>query len=127
ADGKILVWDIQSDHPDQGSTEFNLHQADITDLLTAGPDLPKGKAGRAGVSRAVSASRDGTARTWNLDRKDHEQDSLVLEAHTDAVIAIGLSGDGHWLVTGSEDATARVWDHQSRGLGGASHAALGHT
>ncbi|KAJ1551917.1 hypothetical protein HK405_013408, partial [Cladochytrium tenue] len=34
----------------------------------------------------------------------------MLEGHTDAVTAVAVSPDGHWIVSGSWDTTVRVWD-----------------
>ncbi len=35
---------------------------------------------------------------------------MVLRGHEDAVIAVAISPDNRWLVTGSLDNTARLWD-----------------
>ena len=35
---------------------------------------------------------------------------MVLRGHEDQVFQVGISPDNHWLVTGSEDRTARLWD-----------------
>jgi WD40 repeat protein len=35
---------------------------------------------------------------------------VVLRGHDRAVTAVGISPDNHWLVTGSGDSTARLWD-----------------
>jgi WD40 repeat protein len=35
---------------------------------------------------------------------------MVLRGHKDAVNAVAISPDNHWLVTGSADNTARLWD-----------------
>ena len=35
---------------------------------------------------------------------------VVLRGHEGWVVALGISPDDHWLVTGSTDKTARLWD-----------------
>jgi WD40 repeat protein len=34
----------------------------------------------------------------------------VLRGHEGAIPSVAISADSHWLVTGSEDKTARLWD-----------------
>src|SRR2546421_589437 len=34
----------------------------------------------------------------------------ALRGHEAAITAVAISADGHWLVTGSDDSTARLWD-----------------
>jgi WD40 repeat protein len=34
----------------------------------------------------------------------------VLRGHEGGVTAVGISPDNHWLVTGSSDGAARLWD-----------------
>ena len=36
--------------------------------------------------------------------------AFVLTGHADAIAAVAVSADGHWLATGSYDGTARLWD-----------------
>ena len=35
---------------------------------------------------------------------------VVLRGHEDDLSSLAISSDGKWLVTGSEDRTARLWD-----------------
>ena len=39
---------------------------------------------------------------------------MVLRGHERAVTAVGISPDGSWLATGSDDKTARLWDLQAQ-------------
>ena len=45
-----------------------------------------------------------------------ERERTVLIGHTDAVLQAAFSPDGHRIVTGSDDNTARVWDARSGAL-----------
>jgi WD40 repeat protein/tRNA A-37 threonylcarbamoyl transferase component Bud32 len=56
--------------------------------------------------RIVTASRDGTARIWNLTGRQ----LAVLTGHGDAVQSAVFSPSGDRIVTASADRTARLWD-----------------
>ena len=63
--------------------------------------------GRPQYTEALpAASRDGTARVWDL----HGTKLATLTGHTEAVVSAVFSPDGSRVVTASEDWTARVWD-----------------
>jgi WD40 repeat protein len=69
----------------------------------------------------LTASEDGTARLWHIDR-GAMLSSLV--GHTRAVVSAVFSADGKRVLTASDDGTARLWDASS----GATLATLvGHT
>ncbi|HEX3764726.1 MAG TPA: TIR domain-containing protein, partial [Kofleriaceae bacterium] len=57
--------------------------------------------------RAVTASRDHTARIWNIDTGRELTPPLV---HGELVRVAAFSPDGTRVVTASSDGTARVWD-----------------
>ncbi len=57
--------------------------------------------------KVVTASRDGTARIWDLASG---RQILSLNGHTDQVTAAAFSTDGRRVVTASDDNTARIWD-----------------
>jgi len=62
--------------------------------------------------RILTASRDGTARLWDLEGRT----IAILEGHTGAVRRCAFSHDGKRIATASEDRTARVWDSHGRQL-----------
>jgi WD40 repeat protein/ABC-type dipeptide/oligopeptide/nickel transport system ATPase component len=103
---------------------------------------------------AVTASRDGTARLWNISGlaedlqadsahhgsgqliategqqpAEHRADvySLVFNGHAQAVLTAVFSRDGQFILTASEDETARLWSVNGnllRTLTGHSHHVL---
>ncbi|MGO6883289.1 P-loop NTPase fold protein [Rhizobium ruizarguesonis] len=58
-------------------------------------------------ARIVTASADGTARTWNAATGNRLNE---LSGHTGVVTSAAFSPDGRRIVTASEDGTARIWD-----------------
>ena len=49
-----------------------------------------------------------------------------MRGHEDSVRAVAISPDNHWLVTGSEDNTARLWDLTGPDLAAAPIVLRGH-
>jgi WD40 repeat protein len=49
-------------------------------------------------------------RLWDLTAEDPAARPVVLRGHEGQVTAMAISPDNHWLVTGSDDSTARLWD-----------------
>jgi WD40 repeat protein len=60
----------------------------------------------------VSAGADGTLRLWRTDR---DGPLLTLPAHRDQVRGLASSWDGAWVLSGSDDWTARLWRLQPGG------------
>ena len=52
---------------------------------------------------------DKTVRLWDLSAKDPAANPVVLRGHEKTIYAVAISPDNRWLVTGSEDKTARLW------------------
>jgi WD40 repeat protein len=69
--------------------------------------------------RLVTASRDKTARIWDVASG---RQLKVLEGHGDWVWTAGFSRDGYLVVTASGDKTARIWNTEN----GAELAKLEH-
>ena len=69
--------------------------------LSTGPARGDNKPTNSGKKKGDSATKNPAA------------GSRVLKGHTDQIICVAISPDGRWLVTGSKDKTARLWDLKS--------------
>jgi WD40 repeat protein len=78
--------------------------------------------------RLATASNDGTVRVWAWDpaRLGPEQKpQLELDARVDGYgNRVAFSSDGHFLATGGEGSSVKIWDAQSGAL---LHTLLGHS
>ncbi len=122
-DNKLRIWNLEAQDPSLSAPTFDLHTAGITDLLTVGDPDPAGARRRL----AATASEDGSVRTWNLERRDHEQDSKVFTVTGGKATAVALSSDGLAILGGSSSGEATLWPAQSSAPPGASAVGWGHT
>ena len=56
---------------------------------------------------AVSGSRDGSLRMWNLEGFDLSSQFI---GHDNAVSSIAVTQDGKWAVSGSKDGMLKFWN-----------------
>ncbi len=122
-DNKLRIWNLEARDPSLSAPTFDLHQGRITDLVTVGAPTREGPRRRL----AATASDDGTVRTWNLERRDHEQDSKSFEVAGGRATAVALSADGQYILGGSTTGEATLWPAMSSASPGASQVAWGHT
>ena len=61
-------------------------------------------------SRFASCGDDRTARITNLSTENPLNTTLVLRGHESGVTSVSISADNRWVLTGSIDNTARLWD-----------------
>jgi WD40 repeat protein len=87
----VFIWDVES--------RQLVATLGHSDLVTAFRQSQDGR-------RAVTASRDRTARVWDLATG---KETAVLQGHTDEVVEAAFSPDGTRVLTASKDGTARVW------------------
>ncbi len=57
--------------------------------------------------RVVTASRDGTAKIWDLSSR---REVATLRVPTGAVLSVAVSPDGDLIATASADGTVKLWD-----------------
>ncbi len=108
-------WDLRGWEHHYLTTRFNkntlrAHRLAVTSVAIS----PDGK-------RMVSASGDGTAKVWDLERG---REILSLTGHTGALSSVAFRPDGKRIVSASYDKSVKVWDADS---GAAIHSLVGHT
>ena len=127
-DTTARLWDVPalldtgSTTPDPAATSTTLvlsdQDRDQDRVLRGHEDWVRAVAISADSRWLVTGSWDGTARLWDVPAlldtgsttPDPEADSIVLDGHEGPIWALAISPDSRWLVTGSADATARLWD-----------------
>ena len=80
------------------------------------PEGAKARLGKGSISGDIAYSPDGTRLAvassigiWLYDTVT-DQEVALLTGHTDSVTSVAFSSDGSMLVSGSWDATVRLWD-----------------
>jgi len=105
-DQTAKIWDLES-----GSLLLTLPVNFPVVSLAFSPDS----------SRLVTTASDATAKVWHLGGKDERIGRpsltykllLTLAGHSNTVMCVTYSPQGHWIATGSKDSTARIWDAES--------------
>ncbi len=93
-DRTVLVWDLNSEHPDEAPRELAGHVQSVTSLaFTRDNEV------------LASASNDETIRLWRLDTGRE----LLLPGHDGVVSSLSLADNGTLLVSAGFDGTIRLW------------------
>ncbi len=102
-DRTILIWDIESGEPDAAYTG---HQ----EWVNAVAFSPDGK-------KLVSGSVDGEIRIWEAPTRGPEREPQLIQrplqtlaGHKGSVNSLTFNSDGKLLVSGSSDASMKLWD-----------------
>lgn len=97
-DHKLCVWDLHT-LTLRGSKE---HPDSVIKLLWH-PQEPL----------VYTACADGNVRLWDARTMECIQ---IFQGHSDAILDMALSPDGEWIITGSDDCTARIFCRNRSGM-----------
>ncbi len=110
-DNSAIIWEIQTIKP----LVLGQKAEDYQDAINSG--AAGSLRGHLGIiwsatfspngDRAVTASEDGTVRTWDVFTG---KELATFRGHSRAVVAASFSPDGKRVVTASADGTARIWN-----------------
>ncbi len=112
--GQVAVWDLRSSDPAASMRKLRAHQGRIHALAVSSDSrwLAVGGTGSFEVE-------DNSVRLWDLKELSRaERDSparaaeqpIVLRGHLGPVLAVAVTPDCRWVVTGSDDETVRLFD-----------------
>lgn len=102
-DGNACLWDVSSGLPLRAPLK---HENSVTCIAMS-----------ADSQKAITGCADGNGRIWDLTRDSTE--SVATFSHQAKIVAMKVSPNGKYILTGSEDRTAKVLDletGQSTGL-----------
>jgi WD40 repeat protein/DNA-binding SARP family transcriptional activator len=105
-EGAARVWDVSAALNTGAETGAELF------TLLGHTDGVWGVMWNADESRILTASDDGTARVWDVERGGKAQ-SVTLSGHTDDIRQAIWNRDGSRILTASHDGAARVWDAET--------------
>jgi WD40 repeat protein len=110
ADETVRVWDATT-----GKQVRSIHTSSAVDELAVSPNGKLVATSGRGVPRnaweaLTGASPHGWVTLWELSTG---KELFKLTGHEGSIQSIRFSPDGHSVLTGSEDLTARLWDLQS--------------
>ncbi|WOD41899.1 hypothetical protein [Nodosilinea sp. E11] len=96
------------------ATSENL--ADIDDIYSLVYGLAAIGLGRSPFIKLPNLQRPGLVSTAVLDKPNRAMQAHYVAGHRE-VTSVAISADGQTLVSGSEDGTVRLWDHEGNPIG----------
>jgi WD40 repeat protein len=104
----VRLWDLTAKDPAAHSVVLGSNEGEQVNAVAISPNN----------HWVVTGSDDGAARLWDLTAKDPTTNPVVLRTNLVfrgneeqwKVLAVAISSDNHWLVTGNQDGSARLWD-----------------
>ncbi len=105
AGGKVKLWDLAANDPSQAAKVIPGELQQISCLKFS----PQGRWLAAGTSsREIGLGKN--VAVWDLQDMEQIPEPLLLRGHTRDVGCLVFGPKDRWLVSGSQDSTARVWD-----------------
>ncbi|MDR2644214.1 MAG: WD40 repeat domain-containing protein [Planctomycetaceae bacterium] len=144
-DGLVRVWNMELSEPVRsvvllGGRVSNPVDAKISPdgrwLVVSGiiGEVGQGSDAGEGISSEFNGNGSGTAWLWDLNPiknwdsfySGEELKPVILRGHNKPIRVVQISDDSSWLATGSEDATARVYNLRSTYPGSEQTVLKGH-
>jgi len=107
-DGVVNVWDATDGSWVAELCRNERAESSINDLAVS-----------PGGQYLVTACKDNAARVWDLTVDvsgapiQQAKPRLTLQGHMACVRCVDVSADGRWIITGSDDETAKIWDAET--------------
>jgi WD40 repeat protein len=108
-DGTTRIWDLDATDPQSTVVDLGGHEAPVTSLTIS----PNGDwlATACEDQNSYNNLPDTTIRLWDLSGiGSGKVTSRILRGHSRGVQSIAFTPDNNWLVSGSADGSARMWD-----------------
>jgi phospholipase A-2-activating protein len=103
-DASVRVWTLDEKTPQKSDDTIISHASSFINAVACvspSKEYPEGL--------VVSGSREGLIEVRSPSKKPEDDADAMLIGHANNVCALDVSQDGSYIVSGSWDATARIW------------------